>query len=368
MFLSIGQSILWDIRTNNNANWNERNELLMKEYMYCPICDREHEVDIIYKRIEVIVKNQRIECMQKSYRCGNANDENEFANGKTLNENLLAVKDAYRAQNRLLTSDEIREIREKYQLTQVELSTLLDWGEVTITRYETKQIQDEAHNDILVLISQDPKEVYDRLQEHRKAFNETRFEYLKGILLEKIKTQGISNAKRKVLEEVYAPYDMPSELNGNKVLDIDKTVDVISYIATFVPGLTKVKLMKMLWYADMLSYQRTEKSLTGLVYLHEQFGALPHGHREMLLLDEVGVNEDYMPQYDRTMIKITSKIPAGAIHLTEIEKNVLDTVIAKFKRFKAEAISEYMHQETAYLKTRKNQPISFKYASELKPF
>ena len=122
------------------------------------------------------------------------------------------------------------------------------------------------------------------------------------------------------------------------------------------------------WYAEMLSYQRTAKSLTGLVYLHEQLGALPHGHREMLLLDEIGVNEEYLPQYDRTMIKITSKIPVETIRLTEIEKNVLDTVIARFKKFKAEAISEYMHQETAYMKTRKNQPISFKYASELRPF
>ena len=65
----------------------------------------------------------------------------------------------------------------------------------------------------------------------------------------------------------------------------------------------------------------------------------------MLLLDEIGVNEEYLPQYDRTMIKITSKIPVETIRLTEIEKNVLDTVIARFKKFKSEAISEYMHQE-----------------------
>ena len=32
-------------------------------------------------------------------------------------------------------------------------------------------------------------------------------------------------------------------------------------------------------------------------------------YREMLLLDEIDVNEEYLPQYDRTMIKITSKIP-----------------------------------------------------------
>ena len=340
----------------------------MKEKMYCPICDKEHEVSIITKNIDVIIKNQSIICKQKLYKCENVEEDNEFASGKMINENLLAARDSYRRKNRLLTSEDIRAIREKYQLTQVELSNILDWGEITITRYETKQIQDEAHNDILVLISQDPKEVYDRLQEHRDVFSESRFEYLKSIVIEKIKSQGISNTKRKVLEEIYAPYDTPSEFNGNKVLDINKTIDVISYIAIYVPELTKVKLMKLMWYADMLLHQRTKHSMTGLVYLHEQFGALPHGHKELLSLNEISVNEEYSPNYDNIIIKISSNKTSDTICLTDIEKNVLDTVIAKFKNYSATQISQYMHQEIAYVSTKKNQLISFNYSSQLNPF
>ena len=70
----------------------------MKERMYCPICDQVHEVDIIKKEVTANVKNQSVKCIQAFYRCGNTADENEFVNGKMLNANLLAAKNAYRNQ------------------------------------------------------------------------------------------------------------------------------------------------------------------------------------------------------------------------------------------------------------------------------
>lgn len=48
----------------------------------------------------------------------------------------------------LLTSDEIVAIRESYGLSQVDLAKLLGWGEATISRYESKAIQDEAYRKI----------------------------------------------------------------------------------------------------------------------------------------------------------------------------------------------------------------------------
>ena len=45
----------------------------------------------------------------------------------------------------LLTSDEIVAIRESHGLSQADLAKLLGWGEATISRYESKAIQDEAY-------------------------------------------------------------------------------------------------------------------------------------------------------------------------------------------------------------------------------
>jgi len=74
-----------------------------------------------------------------------------------IRSNSLAVKDAYRIEVGLLTSNEIKSIREKYKISQKEFSEVLNWGKATITRYENHQVQDRAHDDILRKIDSDPK-------------------------------------------------------------------------------------------------------------------------------------------------------------------------------------------------------------------
>ena len=343
-------------------------EEYMKKLSYCPICGTQHDIEYIEKSVICKIKNEEVECLQKYYVCREMGEEIEFESGKMANENLLAIKDAYRKKKGLLTSSEIKAIREKYHFTQAELATILDWGEVTITRYETKQIQDDAHDDILRMIADDPKKVYDYLLHHFFNFEESRFDELKKLLLDIISTEGRRNSKRKVLEETYIMQNEPSLNNGNKTLDIDKTVDMVSYFALYIPGLTQVKLMKLLWYADMLSFKNFNHSISGLVYLHEQFGALPHGYKELLSLDEIGTVEEYSPQYDNITVTIVSNKKLSDIFFDSQEKNILDVVISKFKTYSAKQISEYMHQEIAYQKTSKNQIISFGFASQLKPF
>lgn len=340
----------------------------MKKLSYCPICEKEHELEIVESAITSTIKNEEIECLQKFYVCCETGERIEFENGKLVNENLLSLRDAYRKKHGLLTSKEIRKLRDKYKLTQTELAIILDWGEITITRYETKQIQDEAHNDLLCLLDNDPKEVFDRLQNHIDKFSKERYDYLKEIILNLISTDGISNTKRKVLEEMYVGFGAKSEDNGNKLLDIDKIIDMVSYFAIYIPNLYKVKLMKLLWYADMISFQKKGESLSGLVYLHEPFGALPHGHTEILALSEINVIEEYSLNYDNTNIRITSKKSIEELNLTGSEKNILDVVISKFKGYSAKQISEYMHKETAYKETSKNEIIPYNYANEIIPF
>lgn len=65
------------------------------------------------------------------------------------NINLINSLDEYRKKKDLLTSKEIKEIREKYQLAQSEMAYLLNLGEITITRYETKQIQDASVDNMI---------------------------------------------------------------------------------------------------------------------------------------------------------------------------------------------------------------------------
>ena len=74
-----------------------------------------------------------------------------------MQDNDIRLKDAYRKKEGLLTSAQIGEIRAKYGISQSDLCLLLGWGSKTITRYESHQVQDKAHDTILKKIDQDPE-------------------------------------------------------------------------------------------------------------------------------------------------------------------------------------------------------------------
>lgn len=74
----------------------------------------------------------------------------------------------------ILTSNEIVDIRENYGLSQVDLAKLLGWGEATIARYESKAIQDEAYDNMLRIIKDNPLKAIEFLDKNRGKFTTTK--------------------------------------------------------------------------------------------------------------------------------------------------------------------------------------------------
>ncbi|MCD7883910.1 MAG: SocA family protein [Lachnospiraceae bacterium] len=66
----------------------------------------------------------------------------------------------------------------------------------------------------------------------------------------------------------YARFIHNPEATGGKILSLDVVVDMIHYYANspMVKNLFRVKLMKMLWYADAFSYKCRGCAISGLVY------------------------------------------------------------------------------------------------------
>ena len=64
---------------------------------------------------------------------------------------------------------QIRNLRKIYNLTQKELSDLLGFGDVTLSRYENGALQDETH-DTLLRLALDPKNLISLIKERSQAF------------------------------------------------------------------------------------------------------------------------------------------------------------------------------------------------------
>ena len=346
----------------------KKDENIEKYLIDCPVCDKVHEIEVRERQATVIIKGEKVNYFEKVFYCCNAgDDECEFETGKLANENLLSARNAYRKNHGLLTSNEIVEIREMYSLSQIELSRLLGWGEATISRYESKAIQEEVYDNTLRTIKDNPLIALDFLNKNKEKFPGEKFFKIRDGIIKKLDAYGKEYLSRQALEGEYVLYLEESDLNGYTILNIDKLESTISYISSKVEDLFKVKLMKMLWYIDALSFKKNNRTITGLVYCHDRMGALPVGHYKIMGLENVRFEEIYSERYD-TIYHFLENEKVNKDALSKEEYEIIDRVIEKFGEYTGIQLMDYMHEETAYTKTAMAQIIPFSLAKGIREF
>lgn len=341
------------------------NESVLKEISYhCPFCDEEHNIQVKKKISNANIKDTLIKYEQIVYYC--PMEDEEFVPSRIMDENLLNARDAYKARVGLLTSDEIKNIRRTYGLTQKEFSRLLGWGDVTIGRYERKLIQDETYDSIMRMTQTNPAYTLERLEKHKEKFEIKRYEEIKSNIKDVIKILGNNLLKIQEIRNAYIEYDIKSDYNGYKLLDIDKINAILGYFAQYIKPLYKVKLMKLLWYTDALNFKNEGKSMTGLVYQHLPLGAVPIAYSELLYLPAINVLEEYFDDFIAYKICPNEEVSLSKFTLEEL--SILDKVASHFKDFKTKEIINYMHNEGAYIETEPNQVILYSLAKKIREF
>ena len=333
----------------------------------CPICNNSHPLEKRKRVTQGIVKGEIIDYEEVYYLCSMSDEEeNEFVPGNVMDENLLRARDAYRTLKGLLRSDEIAKIREYYGLIQSDFSAMLGWGEVTITRYESKTVQDETYDNIMRMAYENPMYAIESLDNHKDRFSLERYNKIRKNIADKVEEVGTVYMKKQEINSLYVKFQEEAEYNGYKLFDIEKLGNVIGYFACFVNNLYKVKLMKLLWYSDALYYKRYGKSITGLVYKHMPLGALPIAYDEIIYLPTVKVLEEIIDYNVSYKIVPKDEINLSSFSLKEL--SVLEEIAMAFKDYKAKEIVDYMHKEKAYTETEPNQLIPFSLSKELNEF
>lgn len=331
----------------------------------CPICNKAHSLEKRKRLTQCLVKGEIVDYEEVCYLCQLTDgEENEFVPAGIMDENLLRARDAYRTYKGLLTSNEIAKIRGFYGISQSDFSAMLGWGDVTVTRYESKTIQDETYNNIMRMAFENPMFALESLDKHKDRFEVEKYKRIRNSITHKVEEFGNSYLKKQEINVLYVSYQEESEYNGYKQLDIRKLASVIGYFASFVNNLYKVKLMKLLWYADTLFFRRHGRSMTGLVYTHMPYGALPIAFDEIIHLPTVKVVEEAI--YEDISYKIIPNEEVNVSNFSLEELSVLETVATTFKNYRAREIVDYMHKEKAYTDTEAYQIIPYSLAKELR--
>jgi putative zinc finger/helix-turn-helix YgiT family protein len=333
---------------------------IKSEKKLCLICMEEHEVQTVIMRDTEEFKGLEVSFDSTYEYCNHADEYLETED--MIKANSLAMKDAYRKKTGLLTSSEIINIREKYGVSQKDFSEILDWGGATVTRYENHQVQDRAHDDVLRKIESDPKWFLQMLKRAEDKISEKAFyKYLRTARLEyrELENSYLIDS----IQALYANFE-DDNITGGVELNLNKVLEIINYYASNVCSLHKVKLMKMLWYGDNLSYKRRGKPITGLVYCALPMGAVPVGYEQILGLDGIEF-EMFLYDFDRMAYRFYPEEGFKIKELTAEDIEILDAVIAEVGHLNSQDIIDKMHNEDVYKCTGKNCIIPFSYAEKL---
>lgn len=326
---------------------------------YCPYCDSEQEYYIEtrnfkeYKGVLVNVKENVPICK----KC-----KNELIINDIENENLKRIYSKYRKIKNIITPEEIVELRKKYNISQRELTSILDFGKMTINRYEKGALPSKSHSDYLKLLIKDEQEFLDKVEE---AYHAGRISFKTFEKINTNKNHEDKNQKLKMYIENNLKYS-PNIYNGFKTLNLERLQNLISYLASKV-NLYLTSLNKYLWYIDMISYNKRAIAITGLTYIHEQYGPVIYDRKyeEISKLDEKYKREDTENRDGSIQSRIISNENYDITLFSESEMEIINEVIELLKDKPVKEISRLSHKEEGWKKTERFEIISFEYANNM---
>ena len=333
--------------------------------VYCLYCKKEVEYKIEKRDLKEF-RGIEVNTFENVAVCNECNQDlyvNEIEN-----ENNERIYKIYREKANIINAEDIIKLREKYDISQRELTSILGFGKMTINRYERGGLPTKSQSDyIKLLIENDDKfiekvkEAYEKNNINEKTYNKIISEEVEKDISKKEVQDNIRRYLKSVLNR------KPDIYNGYKSLDLEKVENIISYIASKVKNLTITSLNKYLWYIDMLSFNERTVAITGLTYQNQKFGPtiVYKKYDELSLLDDKYQREDIETENGNTT-KIVSNNNFNFDKITSSEKEIIDTIIRLLKNKNVTDISEMSHREDGWKKTKRFEQISFEYAMNLK--
>jgi len=322
----------------------------------CPECGKTSEWEIFTRTEEFDIKNEKITVDMQLLRCPACGEEFEDMNAKIDPYNQ--AYEEYRRRKGMVHPAQIVDFRKKYGLTQKELSELLGFGGVTLSRYENGALQDEAHDQLLQFAMQ-PANLFGLIKQKPDIFSDDKRKAILYRLDQDVTTLSLTKD--------YLRNDKPSILSGNKPFDLEKVINLIKFF-TYLNPVVKSKLLKLLFYADFSNYKETGFSITGLNYAHLQYGPVPDQYDYLLasilkidtaLRVDIQTIGDYMGE-----LYVSDTPPTTGVFPEEI-LYIIRKVINYFHRFTAKAIENFSHEEKGYKETSQGELISYEFAKDL---
>lgn len=279
----------------------------------------------------------------------------EIFNRELEIENDKRLYDIYKSMNNLLTTDEIKKIRKKYNLNQKDYAAVLGVGEITIHRFEKGSIQTEAVDSIMRL-SDNPDNMYLLLLQNKEKVNEDIYNSLidriKELrILKEHKLVDITEIDKNILDfEEKSAIDIADAIIDIYNSKVDKLVEEYSFTPEYI---TNLKLQKLLYYVQALCLLVFDKKA-----FPEKIYAWSYGPVVKEVYDKYKKNHNKMLKKERDAKKISLGL-----------EKIINEVVDNYGVIEATKLIDFTHEEEPWLNTQINDEIKteliFKYFNKI---
>jgi putative zinc finger/helix-turn-helix YgiT family protein len=286
-------------------------------------------------------RKEQFEVMFNFYRCIDTGEQ--FENEQFSQLNFNQVINQYRVKHHIPFPEQIKAIREKYELSAAKMSEIMGMGTNSWRNYENGEVPSKAHANLIQLIS-----LPSNLVMHLKQFSE---------LAEKEKTKILTRVEKlddyciDIEDQLLSFENQPQITTGFKAFDRVKTEQVITFFAERLQPF-KTKLNKLLFYTDFAHFRNIGQGITGLRYNAIQFGPVPYNYDilfgTLANLDIVDI-EYAMTQngeVERILPNPHYHFDASLFLPSEIE--AMEYIAKIFKDITASEIADISHREAAW--------------------
>lgn len=298
-----------------------------------------------------------------TWKCEDTGEEFEDEHFAQLNYDQ--VINQYREKYNIPYPDEIKSIREKYDLSAIKMSHVLGFGDNTYRQYEAGEVPTQA-NARLIQMAADPGKFLDMIDLSHA---------LEGSAIEKARRNAerlIDKADKEetVVRNYLFDGKRRSRFTGFGRPDFEKFAEMIIYFCTRQRP-WKTKLNKLLFYADFTFFKEYGVSISGSEYYAIDMGPVPDNFNSIFehltKIDLLKVHNKTFPDGGMGEKYIPVREFNGKL-FEEQELKILQSIDDRFKNFSTQEMIDLRHEEIAWQQNvdDSHRPIDYLYAFELK--
>jgi transcriptional regulator with XRE-family HTH domain len=325
------------------------------------------EMKRMTKEDTLLFRKEEFPILYHYYLCEDSGEE--FTDEQLDNLNIVQAYNQYRTRYNLPFPDEIRAVREQYDISAAKMAEILGFGINVYRHYESGEVPGIS-NARLIQLAKDPGE-FKKLVAASNALSGNGLEKMNRKIEELIAARSDFRFAGLPKYLMTGLFDSRASLyTGYRTPDLQRMIEMIVY---FTAGCKpwKTKLNKLLFYTDFTHYKKTGYSISGAEYIAIQMGPVPLNFGSIFeyaaMQDDITIT--YQEFQNGGIGELFTPHPQHPVDPALFDHDELETMKKVLDMFGAASTTDivrFSHEEPAWSENfNEKKKISYNYAFKL---